>query len=329
MKKYILIFAALLFTQFSLLGDNYGMTSFPVLMMENMGARMLSLADSGVALKDDVNAMSVNPAGIAGIKRIVFTAMRLGWMFDTSFYSVAVVYPLSKKGSSGVLGLTGILFDINNFDTVVDGNTTGSNVGGDLLLGLTYANNFFNFFSPKAAKKIHLDVGVSAKYAQSKLATYSASVLSIDVGLNLSFRVPSLGIKTGEDNFTFGISMKNISFILSKYTETSEVIAPSYFNVGFYYMFVRDKRHGVALTTALKKPSDNDMMLAAGLEYTYRGIIYLRGGYKLLGRDHEGFTFGFGLNFEVSDSLAFQVDYTNIDLQDFGKSDIFSLSILF
>jgi outer membrane protein assembly factor BamA len=48
-----------------------------------------------------------------------------------------------------------------------------------------------------------------------------------------------------------------------------------------------------------------------------------------VGREHETLSFGFGLNFEVSDKLAFRLDYANVDLNEFGKSDTFSLSVVF
>ena len=330
MKKIIVYITALIISTTAATASDYAMTSFPVMMLENYGARNIALAGSGVAITDDLNSITVNPAGISGIKRFAFSSMKLDWMFGTSFYMINGVCPLGRKGKSGTLGIATVLFNISDFSTVIDGSSTGSSESGDYCIGLTYANNIFRFFNEKAAEKVHLDFGVSVKYARSTLADYTASALSFDAGINFSFAVPALALNgSREDTMTLSIVFRNLSLILSSFTDSGETIVPWYFSGGFRYRFLCDKRHNAALTTSLTKPSDNDFMLASGLEYAYRETIILRVGYKLLGREHESVSFGFGLNFELSDRLAFRFDYASVDLAGFGKSDTFSLSVLF
>ena len=329
MKKIFLLVFVLIVVQSGLMAGDYGMTSFPVLMIENYGARMLAIAGSGVALGSDLNAVSVNPAGIAGMDRIAFSTMKLAWMFDTALYTMNAVYPLGEKGKSGVLGLSTVLFDINDFDSVIDGVSTGSCAAGDILVGVTYANNLFNYFGKKAGEKTRLDLGIGMRYARSTLAEYSASVLAFDLGLNFSFRLPALGKPDGRDTMTVGLSLRNLAIVLSDYTDGGATIVPWYLHFGFHYRLLATERHSVGILTGINKPSDNDLMLSSGAEYGYRETIYLRIGYRFLGREHETVSFGFGLNFEVSDRLAFRFDYANVDLAGFGKSDTFSLSILF
>lgn len=329
MKRILIALVTFVLGAAGLPADNYGMSSFPVMMMESYGARILSLADTGVALTGDLGALTANPAGTAGIERMAFSTMKLDWMFDTSFYNFAAVYPLGEKGKSGVLGFTAVLFDNGGFDAVVDETATGGSAGSDFLFGFSYANNIFNFFNRKTAEKIHLNWGVAVKFARSVLAGYGASALAFDAGLNYSLSVPALGMKDKADTLSFGFSVKNLSLVLAGFTDSGETTIPWYLNCGFAYQFVRTVRHTVSLMTAISKPSDNDLLLSSGLEYGYRNTIYLRCGYRFVGREHESLSFGFGLNFEVSDRLAFRLDYANIDLNEFGKSDTFSLSVVF
>ncbi len=195
MKRILIALVAFVLGTGGLAADNYGMTSFPVMMMESYGARILALADTGVALTGDLGALTANPAGIAGIERIGFSTMKLDWMFDTSFYNFAAVYPVGERGKSGVLGFTGVLFDNGGFAAIVDETATGGSAGSDFLFGFTYANNIFNFFNRKTAEKIHLNWGVAVKFARSVLAGYTASALAFDAGLNYSLRVPALGMR--------------------------------------------------------------------------------------------------------------------------------------
>jgi hypothetical protein len=56
-----------------------------------------------------------------------------------------------------------------------------------------------------------------------------------------------------------------------------------------------------------------------GTEYTYNNLISLRGGYRqlLLADAEGGLTFGFGLNFAVS-NIGLRLDYAAVD---FGRLD--------
>ena len=67
-------------------------------------------------------------------------------------------------------------------------------------------------------------------------------------------------------------------------------------------------------------PNDDVESLNLGVEYIYRNMIALRGGYRsLFARDSEtGLTLGTGLEVKILGSFNFNVDYAYMD---FGKLD--------
>ncbi len=318
----------------SFAGD-FGESSFPVLMIENFGARQLALADSGVSIIGDLNSITANPAGAVGIDRPAFSAMRLNWMFDTSYYSIAGALPLGER--SGVLALSGIIFTMEEFEGFVDGVSAGALTSGDFLFGVSYANNIFALFNKELATKLHIDFGLSTKFAKAQLGDYSASTMVFDFGLNYSLRIPNFKLDTAtvkkkmkkKDSLTISVAYRNLPIVLQEFVEGSAVEVPSYFHFGFSYNVVESIRHDVMITANLKKPSDGDFAFSTGVEYCYHNVIYMRGGYHVLGRNDESLTFGVGLNFEISEALAFQLDYTTMNKGDLGTSEVVSFSMSF
>jgi len=336
MRKIIILVLVLmvLLAANSFAGD-FGESSFPVLMIENFGARQLALADSGVSISGDLNSITANPAGAVGIERPAFSAMRLNWMFDTSFYSIAGALPLGER--LGVVAISGIIFTMEEFEGFVDGVSAGALSSGDFLFGASYANNIFALFNKELAAKLHIDFGTSIKFAQAKLGDYSAATMAFDFGLNYSLRIPNFKLDTAAvkkkakktDSLTISVAYRNLPIVLQEFVEGTAVEVPSYFHFGFKYNVVESIRHDVMITANLKKPTDGDFAFSTGVEYCYHNVIYLRGGYHVVGRENESITFGVGLNFEISEALAFQLDYTTLNQDDLGSSEVISFSMAF
>lgn len=333
MKKIIIAILAII--PAALFGEDYGMSSFPVLMMSEYGTRSMAMADTGVAFTGSADSVFANPAGIAGLTRMSFFVSEIGWIYGTSYYSASFAAPLARSGNrAGWLSVNGALFNAGDFSTIVDGETLGSVGSGDFKAGVDYANNIFNPFDANLADKVHLNVGAGVSYAQAKLGDYNAIDLAFDAGANYSVRVPNLSDALGaehtaDDTLTVAFSFRNLAVNLKPFVDGSSVLAPWYFDAGFLYTVISDPRHRFDLTTALEKPSDNGIEVMSGLQYSYKNTIFLRGGYQYVGSDVKDLTFGVGLNFELTEKLAFRADYTMVMLGVHGTSSVFALTVTF
>ncbi len=336
MKKVLFSLITLLTLNITAWGAEYGMTSYPVLMIDSYSARSRSLANSTVSQPGDINNLVHNPAALSTLDRITLGANRLSWLFETTFNNLQFAMPLPTPGKrSGIMGISLVLMETAAFDATVNGASLASYANSDFSLGLLYANNIFLPFDQELAKKIHLSLGVNVKYVQAVMGSYTANMMALDAGMIYGLALKNLAsvfkAKTegNPDTFWAGFSFRNIAIPLHNQIGTSTLNTPWYFDFGLSYLIFGDVRHQFLLSTALELPSDNDLFFNAGLEYSYKKTIFLRGGYKIIGRTEEGLSFGVGLNFEIADHLAFQVDYAMDIMSSFDDRNTFSVSILF
>lgn len=162
---------------------DYGTTSMPVLMMENYSAQAVAMAGTGVAIRGTADSVFANPAGLVGMKRMCLSATMIGWMFDTTYYAFSFGMPIPGSGRAGWLSVNGEMFTLGDFETVVDGVSSGAATSGDFEAGITYANNIFKPFNDELGDKVHLDLGLTVSYAQAKMADFTASELTFDTGM--------------------------------------------------------------------------------------------------------------------------------------------------
>lgn len=318
------------------MGAEYGMTSYPILMVDSYSARTRSLANSTVSQTGDINNLVFNPASLSTLDRITLGANRLSWLFDTTFNNIQFAMPLPTPGKrAGVMGLSFVLMETGSFDATIGGSSLATYADSDFSLGLLYANNIFLPFDSSLAEKVHLSLGLNVKYVQAVMGDYTANMLALDTGMIYGIRFKNLAdvfkAKTDgkSDTFFAGFSFRNIPIPINDQIGTTTLTTPWYFDLGVSYVVFGDIRHRFLLSTSMEVPSDNSLFYNAGLEYSYKDTIFLRGGYKILGREDEGLSAGVGLNFEIADHLAFQVDYALDLLNTFEDRNTFSVSILF
>jgi hypothetical protein len=309
------------------------------------------------------------------------SATMIGWMFDTTYYAFSFGMPIPGNSRAGYLSVNGEMFTLGDFETVVDGVSSGAASSGDFEAGITYANNIFKPFNDELGDKVHLDLGLTVSYAQARMGEFTASELTFDTGMNFSCVLPNLtdlltfdnsednvastdGSRSGNaalsgtqlggadasissqvyenstsgnvnlpapakaDTFTVGFAFKSLGVMLKPFVDGGVIEAPWTFDFGFLYTLIGDARHKIDLTTAIHKPSDSGIQVMSGLQYVYKNTIFLRGGYKYVGRDYEDFSFGVGLNFELTEKLVFQADYTMAMLATWVRQYLFDIGIV-
>ena len=77
----------------------------------------------------------------------------------------------------------------------------------------------------------------------------------------------------------------------------------------------------------LNHPNDNSENLNWGVEYWWKGMFALRGGYKTA-QAEESYSLGFGLNFPIT-MADFKLDYAFTDFGRLGTVNRFGIQLMF
>jgi hypothetical protein len=73
----------------------------------------------------------------------------------------------------------------------------------------------------------------------------------------------------------------------------------------------------------LNHPNDNSENVSTGLEYAWKNIFFIRGGYKI-NVDEQNYTFGAGLKVPIS-IAEFTFDYAYANFSRLGSAHRFSI----
>jgi hypothetical protein len=94
------------------------------------------------------------------------------------------------------------------------------------------------------------------------------------------------------------------------------------------FQFVNEEsNHGLTFTADAIHPRDYSERLHFGLEYSFRNMVYLRGGYKT-NYDEEDLSMGAGLHYGLS-GYAFTLDYAYVQFKNFDAVQMFSFDFQF
>lgn len=299
------------FSDVSLAQDKVGSTAAQFLGISS-GARGTAMGSAYVALSDDASGMYWNPAGIARTTNSLVSFSNMNWFVDTQIQDAAVIIDGSEKGKFA-LSLRGINYGEIDVTTIERPEGTGERfTPKDLTLGFSYSRFVTEKFS----------LGATARYVQQKILNESATGFAVDLGMiyTTDFR----NLRIGMSILNFGTDMKLSGDDLRRAIDIDEGIEgnndrieaflgvkdwpmPLAFRVGIALDAVDIEDHKVVFALDAKHPSDNSESLDVGLEYGFNNLVYLRGGYRSLFSsriEDQGFTAGFGLEYEFSDLKA-------------------------
>jgi len=202
----------------------------------------------------------------------------------------------------------------------------------DLMAGISYSRNLTDRFS----------FGMSAKYVHEELEEYKDSGVSLDLGTlyDIGFK----DLRMGMSILNFGPNLRypvdedgdgkfdedpndlmdndNDGFV-DEDNPQADVPLPMMFRVGL--SMVPYKSDQARLLTSLEAvhPSDNVETLHLGLEYAFRDLLFLRGGYKI-NSDLGNWSFGVGLKVK---GICF--DYAYSDMRYLDNAQRVSLYLSF
>lgn len=309
-KKFLIIIVlSLLMVKQHTAFEKVGTTSFQFLKVYP-SARASAMSGAFCSVASNAEAIFWNPAGITTVKGFDLSVDYISWFMDIKHYSFSAAYSF---GDFGTLGLSGVISDVGEIEeTRVDMIGVGGLVDGmfnpgitgkifkpsSMALGLTYAARLTDRFS----------FGVSAKYVREDLIYHQANALVFDAGFLFDTKFRSIII--GASIRQFGQEVK----FLDKYYPL-----PQTFNIGISANLISPNDplisslgndHNLLFAYDMIQPRDYDQMHSVGMEYSFKNLIYLRGGYTF-NSDQEGLSAGVGINFN-----SYKIDYS---FNDYGK----------
>ena len=261
-------------------------------------ARSIAMANTTVAIANDVNAIYWNPAGLAQINSLQIGYSHAFWFMDLGYDFIASAYHF-KNGdtigqSIGRFGMPGI-----------DGLTETGTPSGDTIKMSAYFINIAYGVRPfeiyLGFSKMQLFLGASLKIVYELIDTTSLTVPGMDIG--------TLGKNLFFKGLNLGVSWRNID--ISKSTRL-----PMEIDLGFSYNWemYKYKRSQIIIVPALSLNYllDYGFSESTGLEisWTNPGLdlknTKIRAGYVLAKSDSRstGLNLGAGLS-----SYNISVDY--------------------
>jgi Outer membrane protein transport protein (OMPP1/FadL/TodX). len=171
-------------------------------LLSDVGARSTAMAGSFVSMRNDVNTIFYNPAGLATVARPQASFGYIKNLLDINSGYVSYAQNLSGIGMVG-FGINYVNY--GTFDRTDEfANKVGTFSAGDLAASVGFANEF----------EENLYYGIAAKFIYSSIAEYVSSAIGADFGI--LYFIP------GANPVSFGASILNIGTQLNPYLNTRE-----------------------------------------------------------------------------------------------------------
>ena len=271
------------------------------------GAKPAGMGEAYIALADDVNSIYWNPAGLGRVRQQEIMVSYLSYVVDINSGYFGYVLPTSVGG----LGIGVIYLDYGKIEETTEDNPVGEGYyrPHDMAVIASYGCKINSRFS----------LGMSMKGIYEKIQDYTANGVAVDLGT--IYEVPVVR------DLSIGFTVKNLGLQTKAFIEEKHDL-PLLFDIGLgYSMFSKSLRLGLDLY----KPQEGDFNVNVGGEYNWKGLAYLRTGYRSMGEDLKtgsgkdsltGFCVGLGLNMKM-----YQMEYAFVPFNELGYTHRVSLGM--
>jgi hypothetical protein len=322
--------------------DKPGTTAAPFLALgvdargAAMGSAQSATSTGAAALYWNPSALALaNPGARAGSGQAVFSNNE--WFVGSrhQFFGLAM-----NAGNLGTFGLSVTAMDYGEepVTTVEQPEGTGEMYAAlDLAVAVHYARALTDRFA----------VGGTVKMVRQQIWNESANGAAIDLGV--TYRTDYRGLTIGMALANFGTDMHMTGRDLRRRIdiapgqggnneglpadlETGYWPLPLVFRVGVAADPVRQGDHRVTVAVEGQAPSDNSQSANAGLEYGFRDLFFVRGGYRQAFTsvsEDGGWAAGFGLKYRIDQRFGVSFDYVFQEYEPFGTPQMFSLGVTF
>ncbi len=254
-------------------------------LLMNPWARSAGLHTMSTSLVRGVEALRLNVAGLSRINKTEVLISHSRYLEGTDLKMNA--FGIGQRvGKSGAFGLSIMALDFG--DILVTTNDQPEGTGASFTpnffnIGLAYAHTFENKVS----------VGITFRGVSESTSDVSAMGFALDAGVQY--------VTGDEDNFKFGISLRNVG---SRMTFSGEGLAtqgpspnggnyeltfdqraegfelPSVLNIGMSYDFYVAEKHRITVLGNFAGNSFSRDQIGGGVEYSFNEMFALRAGYK-------------------------------------------------
>ena len=266
--------------------DRQGEAGAPQLLL-NPWARSAGLHTMTTSFVSGVESMRINPAGLVRINKSEFVVAHTRYLEGTDIGINA--FGLAQKiGKNGTFGVSIMAIDMGDIPVTTEAQPegTGATFSPSLFnLGIGYGHIFENKVS----------VGITFRVISESTADLGAFGMAIDAGVQY--------VTGPQDNFKFGISLRNIgtpmrftgqglstpapnpnddnvNYNLTYFQRSQRYELPSVLNIGGSYDIVVNSKNKVTILGNFTSNSFSQDQLGAGVEYAFNNMFMLRGGYK-------------------------------------------------
>jgi Type IX secretion system protein PorV len=298
-------------------------TSAAQFLKIGVGPRAEAMGQAYVAIANDAEALYYNPAGISQFEKNEIFFSNVQWVVDIQLEYLGLVYHLNDVNTIG-LALTYLHTEEMEETTELFPYGTGNYFRyADALIGLSYARNMTDKFS----------FGISVKYMHETLAELTMGALLFDLGTYYKTGWKSVRFAAAVTNFGRDIApsgsftYKNLDNEQVVKSDFQKFPPPILFRLGIAAELYKSENNTVSGSVQLNHPNDNVENVNFGLEYWWREIFALRGGY-VSARTEEDFSTGFGLRVPLK-GIGIGVDYSFSNFGRLGYVNRFALNILF
>jgi len=302
-----------------------------------VGARAMGMGGAFVAVANDASATFWNPAGIVWANKVQLEVNHSSWFLDSKVQFISGVIPMPNLNSALALSATTIGFDNQPVRTVDRPTGTGEEYDArDIVVGLTWATALTDRFS----------FGLSGKYLSSRIWHETASAFALDFGIFYNTSLEGLRLGFSMANFGSGVrysgrdldstldpdkDVENFDRVPAEY-KTNPYPLPILFRAGISYEIGLGDFGSTILAADLLHPSHAPEAINVGLEYGFRNIFFLRGGYQNLFDDSSinGLTFGGGIDyFDNINGFGVRFDYSWSEWGVLSNTQRFSVGLVF
>lgn len=263
-------------------------------LLINPWARSSGFASANTASVRGLEAQYLNVAGMAFTTKTEVLFSNTQWLVGSGVMINS--FGLSQKiGEAGVIGLAIMNMSFGDIDITTSDLPEGG-IGtfspNYLNIGVSYAKNFSN----------SINGGVTVRIINQSISNLSASGVAFDAGISYTTRLGSKDKEKNKDNLQFGISLKNVGppmkykgdglsvrgslpgsdNSLTLEYRSAKYEMPSSLNIGVTYHW-KDKKLANRITGAANFTSNSFSkdQFNFGLEYSFKELFMLRGGYVL------------------------------------------------
>jgi len=311
-------------------------TSAAAFLEIGVGARAEAMGSALTAISNDASALYWNAAGISGLTDVSITASHTEWLAETKFQNLGLVIPI---GDSKAFGFSLTMLDYMDKQpvrTIRYPEGTGEYYdASDLAIAVSYAMNITEGFS----------FGITGKYIYQTIWHESAAAFAADLGILYKTDLKGLTLGASISNFGSDMRLDGRDLIrpydedqqnysndkLNVLLKTDEFSLPLLFRFGIAYNLAVHSDHDFNLAADLLHPSNNVESMNVGLEYGFKNVLFLRGGYQSLfdNRSETGLTLGIGVRNPLSDFLDIEFNYAYSDWGKLKSVQRFSIDLRF